>query len=153
MNYSIEEFDEVKTKVLKYILYKKRTKQEIKQKFINYDNNLIEDIISYLEEAEYINDEEYISKAINEFIALKNLSLKEIQYKLLSKGIEKDLVENYIENHVEELTQYELNSIKKILIKKSNQIEEEAIIEYLLKKGFKMDLIKQAIDERYNEDE
>ena len=63
------------------------------------------------------------------------------------------MVENYIENHVEELTQYELDSIKKILIKKSNQIEEETIIEYLLKKGFKMDLIKQAIDERYNEDE
>ena len=39
MNYSIEEFDKIKTKVLKYILYKKRTKQEIKQKFINYDNN------------------------------------------------------------------------------------------------------------------
>ena len=29
MNYSVEEFDAIKTKVLKYVLYKKRTKQEI----------------------------------------------------------------------------------------------------------------------------
>ena len=29
----IEEFDKLKTKVLKYILYKKRTEQEIRQKF------------------------------------------------------------------------------------------------------------------------
>ena len=31
--YSIEEFDEAKTKVLKYILYKRRTESEIKNKF------------------------------------------------------------------------------------------------------------------------
>ena len=31
--YSLEEFDEAKTRVLKYILYKKRTENEIKTKF------------------------------------------------------------------------------------------------------------------------
>ena len=31
--YTIEEFDEQKTKILKYILYKKRTEQEIRTKF------------------------------------------------------------------------------------------------------------------------
>lgn len=153
MNYSIEEFDRLKTKVLKFILYKKRTKQEIIQKFIKEDSKIIEDIIEYLQEAGYINDEEYILRAVNEYIALKNLSIIEIKYKLLSKGIEKDLVEDYIDNHKEELLQYELKSIKKILIKKSNQFQEEELIEYLSKKGFKKDLIKQAIDERYNEDE
>ena len=33
----IEEFDKLKTKVLKYILYKKRTAQEIRQKFSEND--------------------------------------------------------------------------------------------------------------------
>ena len=153
MNYSVEEFDAIKTKVLKYVLYKKRTKQEIRQKFINYDSELIEDVIQYLEEANYISDKEYISKAVNEFMALKNLSLKEIKYKLLSKGIDKELIDEYIEKNIEELTQYEIDSINKILMKKSNQTEEQEIIEYLSKKGFKIDLIKQAINERYNEDE
>ena len=44
--YSIEEFDREKTKVLKYILYKKRTEQEIKNKFCQtIEENLLEDII------------------------------------------------------------------------------------------------------------
>ena len=33
--YTIEEYDNAKSKVLKYILYKKRSKQEVKNKFYN----------------------------------------------------------------------------------------------------------------------
>ena len=153
MSYTIEEFDNMKTKVLKYILYKKRTEQEIRQKFGKEDNEIIEDTIDYLKEAGYINDEDYISRAINEYIALKNLSLTEIKYKLLSKGINKNLIEDYIDLHYEDMVEYELSSLKKIIIKKSNQLESDELIEYLYKKGFKKDLIKEAINERYNEDE
>lgn len=153
MNYTVEEFDNMKTKVLKYVLYKKRTEQEIRQKFNKEDNQIIEDVIDYLKEAGYISDEEYISRAINEYIALKNLSITEIKYKLLSKGINKDLVDNYIDLHYEDMIEYELNSIKKIILKKANQLEDNELIEFLYKKGYKKDLIKQAINERYNEDE
>ena len=31
--YSVEEFDKVKTRVMKYVIYKKRTEQEVKTKF------------------------------------------------------------------------------------------------------------------------
>ena len=86
--YTIEEFDREKTKVLKYILYKKRTEQEIKNKFEQtIEENLLEDIIQYLKEAKYINDKEYIQKTVNNFIALKNLSIREIHYKLAAKGV------------------------------------------------------------------
>ena len=55
--YTIEEFDNAKTKVLKYILYKKRSEQEVKQKFSNVmEEELLEDVIDYLKEANYIND-------------------------------------------------------------------------------------------------
>lgn len=153
MNYTVEEFDNIKTKVLRYILYKKRTEQEIRQKFNKADKQIIEDVIDYLKEAGYISDEEYIARAINEYIALKNLSIIEIKYKLLSKGINKDLVDNYIDLHYEDMLEYELNSIKKIILKKANQLEDDELIEFLYKKGFNKDLIKQAINERYNEDE
>ena len=33
MDYSIEEFDKAKTKVMNYIMYKKRTEYEVKNKF------------------------------------------------------------------------------------------------------------------------
>ena len=58
-----------------------------------------------------------------------------------------------IDLHYEDMVEYELSSLKKIIIKKSNQLESDELIEYLYKKGFKKDLIKEAINERYNEDE
>ena len=78
--YTIDEFDKGKNKVLKYILYKKRTESEIRTKFSKeMEENLLEDIIEYLKETKYIDDKEYIRKTINNFIILKNLSIKLIQ--------------------------------------------------------------------------
>ena len=66
--YTIEEFDKQKTKVMKYIVYKRRTEQEVRTKFANSINyEILEDIIEYLKEAKYLDDQEYIEKAINNF--------------------------------------------------------------------------------------
>ena len=106
--YTIEEFDKEKTKILKYILYKKRSEAEIRKKFSGImDENLLEDIIEYLKEAGYINDKEFIEKTVNNIIALKNLSIKEIKYKLMSKGLDKNDVEDYISENREKLEEYE----------------------------------------------
>ena len=143
-----EEFDKLKTKVLKYILYKKRTKNEILQKFSNENQEILEEIISYLEEAGYINEQEYIEKSIREFMNLKNLSLQEIQYKLLAKGLEKEKIEDYISEHKEELDEYEMKSAKKIIQKKQSIQEIEEIIEYLRKKGYRKQMIQEAIENK-----
>ena len=142
-----EEFDKLKTKVLKYILYKKRTKNEILQKFLNENQEILEEIISYLEEAGYINEQEYIEKSIREFMSLKNLSLQEIQYKLLAKGLEKEKIEDYISEHKEELNEYEIKSAKKIIQKKQSIQEIEEITEYLRKKGYRKQMIQKAIED------
>lgn len=143
--YSIEEFDEAKTKVLKYICYKKRTESEIKNKFIrDINGELLDDVIEELKDIGYINDENYISRAINEFMALKNMSIKEVKYKLMTKGVKGDLIENYISNHYEEMLEYELKSAKNIVIKKSS-LEKQEVKNYLMKKGYKEESIKEAI--------
>lgn len=142
-----EEFDKLKTKVLKYILYKKRTKNEILQKFSNENQEILEEIISYLEEAGYLNEQEYIEKSIREFMNLKNLSLQEIQYKLLAKGLEKEKIEDYISEHKEELNEYEIKSAKKIIQKKQSIQEIEEITEYLRKKGYRKQMIQKAIED------
>ena len=55
--YSVEEFDKGKTKVLKYILYKRRTENEVRTKFQNViDEQMLEDIIEYLKQAKYIDE-------------------------------------------------------------------------------------------------
>ena len=149
--YSAEEFDKAKTKVLKYIIYKKRTENEIKNKFKNdIDETLLEDVIEYLKEANYIDDKNYIEKTINNYKILKKLSIKELKYKLLAKGLENDLIEDYFYDNKEELTEYEIESASNIILKKNGELEETEIKNLLLKKGYKLDNIKQAF-ERIND--
>ena len=133
--YSLEEFDEAKTRVLKYILYKKRTENEIKTKFgKTYQEELLEDVIEYLKEAGYINDDEYVLKTVNQICALKNLSIKEIRYKLLAKGISKDKIDDYMSENRKEMLEYEEKSASTVAYKKSSSMEKEEIKNYLIKR-------------------
>ena len=145
--YTSEDFDREKTRVLKYILYKKRTEQEIKNKFEQtIEENLLEDIIEYLKEAKYINDKEYIEKIVNNFMILKNLSIREIQYKLASKGLKKSDIEEYMYENKDELKEYEFKAALNIFYKKSSSMEQDEIKQYLLKKGYKNENINRAIE-------
>lgn len=144
--YTIEEYDKEKTKVLKYVIYKKRTIREIKTKFKTLiDENMLEDIIEELKENGYISDENYIKRAVSEYMALKNLSIKEIKYKLISKGMPNSMVEEYVLENIEELEEYEQKSADNIVIKKITNMDETEIKGYLLKKGYREESIKNAM--------
>lgn len=148
--YTIEEFDKQKTKILKYILYKKRSEGEVRTKFSGtMDEDLLDDVIEYLKEAKYINDNDYIRKTVNNFIILKNLSIREIKYKLLAKNLNKNDIEDYIYENNEELQEYEIKSAANIIYKKSNSMEQEEIKQYLLKKGYRIENIQKAMEESY----
>lgn len=145
----IEEFDKLKTKVLKYIMYKKRTEKEVKQKFSSSDvnQNMLEDVIENLKENGYINDENYVERAVSEFLAINTLSLKEIRNKLYAKGISSDIIDTYFSKNEEELEEYELKCAKKIIYKKQTQMEQEEIEAFLYRKGYSSESIKQAFED------
>ncbi len=143
--YTIEEFDKEKTKVMNYIMYKKRTEYEVKNKFQDtIQNELLCDIIEYIKDAGYLDDTDYIDRSVQEFIALKNISIKEMRYKLLSKGINKDKIDDYFYENKEKLEEYELKSASCILQKKQKTMEKEDIKMYLTKKGYKQETIKEV---------
>ena len=136
----LKEFDEQKTKVFKYITYKKRTEQEVRNKFRGQiEEEMLEEIIDYLKEAKYLDDYEFIEKQVREYMNLKTMSITEIKYKLAAKGLNRKLVEKYIDNNYEELKEYEQICIEKIKIKKAGTMEENEINQYLYKKGYKCD--------------
>lgn len=139
-----EEFDKQKIKVLKYIMYQKRAENEIRIKFADkIEENMLEDIIEYLKEAGYIDDIEFIKKSVDNMIHLKNLSIKEVKYKLLSKGIDKRNIEKYCEENYDRLKEYEINSAKKMWMKKQRVMEEFEFKQYLLKKGYRLENIEK----------
>ncbi len=133
-------FDEQKTKVFKYITYKKRTEQEVRNKFKGQiDEDMLEEIIDYLKEAQYLDDYEFIEKQVREYMNLKTMSITEMKYKLATKGLDRKLIDKYIENNYEELKEYEQRCIEKIKNKKSGTMEEQEIEQYLYRKGYKCD--------------
>ena len=77
----LKEFDAQKTKVFKYITYKKRTEQEVRNKFRGQiEEQMLEEIIDYLKEAKYLNDYEFIEKQVKEYMSLKTMSIKELKF-------------------------------------------------------------------------
>lgn len=136
----LKQFDEQKTKVFKYITYKKRTEQEVRNKFRGQiDEDMLEEIIDYLKEAKYLDDYEFIERQVREYINLKTMSIKEMKFKLASKGLDRKLIEKYIENNYEELKEYEQRCIEKIKIKKAGTMEAQELQQYLYRKGYKCD--------------
>ena len=127
--------------------YKKRTEKEILEKFKNEDNDILEETIENLKEIGYINDIEYIEKFIHEAVALKNLSIYELKYKLYSKGVNDNLIDEYILNNSKMLEEYELLSARNIREKKRNTQELEETIMYLKKKRYMPDTISKIKNE------
>ena len=142
-----EKVDKIRNKMLKYIMYKKRSEEEVRQKFSNEDENIIEDAIEYFKEVGYINDSNYIDRAVKEFTSIKNLSIKEVSYKLCQKGIRKDLVDEYICKNKDDMLEYEITSAKAIILKKQRDNEEKEIRNYLYKKGYMSESINIAFDD------
>ena len=126
---------------------KARKKKEYQSITCRIEEDLLEEVIEYLKEAKYIDDTEYIERTINNFKILKNLSIKELKYKLMTKGLNKDLIEDYFYKNKDELIQYEIKSAINIIEKKKREMDEIEIKNYLLKKGYKQDNIKIAFGE------
>lgn len=144
--YTPEEFDNCKTQVMKFILYKKRTESEVRKKFCHQiEENMLEDIVEYVKEAGYINDKEYIKKLINEYMNLKSMSIREIKNKVYEKGIYADDIEDYLCENREILEEYEKESAKKLAYKKKS-MEPKKLKMYLINRGFDTDTVNSIID-------
>ena len=54
----------------------------------------------------------------------------------MTKGVDKKLIEKYIDEHREELEEYQKKSAEKIKNKKASQMDEQEIKQYLYRKGY-----------------
>ena len=140
-------------KLMKYVLFKKRTKNEVREKCktMNYEEDYIEEVLDYLEENEYINDEIYVQKYIANVMRIKSVSINEIKIDLMRRGIDSHFIEDAIDDDT--LQEYELQSAMQIVRKKSKLMEIEKLKRYLISKGYSYDNITKAIDNLHEIDD
>ena len=133
-------------KLMKYVLFKKRTVQEVKRKCLelNYEDELTNEIIEYLIENGYLNDELYVMKYILNAIKLKKKSIQELKVDLLRRGIDDSLIDKYMTDEVHE---YEENMAKELAMKKFKSCNDILKVKkYLANKGYPREVINKVID-------
>lgn len=141
-------FRRAKQKALAILKYMDRTEQELywKLRQAEYTDEIINATIEYVKAYHYIDDERYVLN----YIECKKLSKskRQIEMELARKGISKDNISHaFIEQYVGEE-----EAIKKAISKKTKNSEnlsyEEKLklVNYLYRKGFKMDLINKSIN-------
>lgn len=131
-------FEVAKEKAFRYLLVSKKTEQEVRDKLkkLKVDDDIIDKVINYLIELNYINDEEYLDAYIRQCMRLLNYSVFEIKQKMLQKGIKKCIIEKKI-NELSE-TSYENNVIARLLNSKLKNMEDIKQKHYLYRRGFKI---------------
>jgi len=137
---------------ISFVSYKMRTTHEVELKLKEkYAIEIIEEVVDYLNQNGYLNDEIYAEKFIIEKKRLEKLSKKVLMYKLLGKGISKSI----IEEKISQLEYDESEYAKKLVSKFSKAIKEKEPFKtegYLYRKGFSKDTIKSVIKEETNQD-
>ena len=135
-------------KLMKYVVFKKRTEKEVRQKCerLKYTEEYIDEIIEYLSENKYIDDVIYVEKHIKNIMALKKSSVYEMRIDLLKRGVPQEYIDAYMNTHIEELNDFENESARKLVIKKSKNMEIEKIKRHLMSKGYSYANIADAID-------
>ena len=144
------EYINARSRAIKYIMYRLRTSKEIYDKLLElgFSTEIINRVIADLEQLEYINDEEYAKKFIENNKKSKKISKSMIKLKLKNKGIDGEIIEKYLEK----LAVSDFDAIEKVLIKKkfSDDLpfeEKNRILAYCVRKGFSLDEVLKVIKE------
>lgn len=144
---------DLKSRVIHFLSYKPRTSFEIKSfakkylKKISFSEErqafLIEEALSFLEEAGYVDDLDYAQSYILEQQQHPSPKGPKYVYQFLSKkGISPGVIRSALETHFPE--EKERSCIEKILAKK--KASPDKLIQYLLSRGFSASLIYTIVD-------
>lgn len=136
---------------LKLIEIRDRTEKELRTKMSEkgYDEETIENEISFLKEYGYINDSRYTERFIADAINLKKWGKGRIRTELLRKGIDREILENMLENAFFEVDDDRLYVMMESRFRNcdlSSMKERTRIFNYYMRRGFSPDEIKGAIN-------
>ena len=144
----------VDDKIVTYVLYKMRTVAETRKKcqMLKFEESYIEDILEYLQEAGYLNDDNYAKKYVENVLRLKNMSANGIKIDLMKKGISDDIIDKYVDT--DEVKDFDEESCVILAQKKFKSIPDIIKVKkYLMGKGFGFEAISKAIDNLPNLDD
>lgn len=147
-----DEFNFGKKVAYSLLSYKQRTALELikklKQKKIS--EGVIEKIIKLLQEQKYLNDEAYAKNYLLDKLARKPLGKRLLKFKLIEKGVgkeitEKTIKENYTEEKETKLAAEVLKKYRKKIKDKDSYEVKNKCYRYLVSKGYDFEIVNKVL--------
>ena len=147
-------FEDEKSEAL-LLSYKFLQSNKTKQQLVDYlyknkiQRDIIDIILPILEEKKYLNDEDYARRYLSDALNIKKYGKIKTRYMLMSKGIDKKIIEKVMENYDYEL-EY-INALELIEKRISKDETDSKIINsaknYLQGRGFEFEIINFTLDD------
>lgn len=147
-------FEDEKSEAL-LLSYKFLQRNKTKQQLVNYlyknkiQRDIIDIILPILEEKKYLNDEDYARRYLSDALNIKKYGKIKTRYMLMSKGIDKKIIEKVMEDYDYEL-EY-MNALELIEKRISKDETDPKIINsaknYLQGRGFEFEIINFTLDD------
>lgn len=116
-----------------------------------YGSEFLDEIISELEEKNYINNVAFAQKYAHDKFRFNDWGPNKIRIELIKKQIDKQIIENVLEEEFDQISTIE--SIEKLIIKKkpsllrsSEEKRRKKIFDFLFRKGYDSNVILKEID-------
>ncbi len=153
---NIDPLAKAKDSALMYLGYRDRSVKEMRLKLNQkgFPEEIIEMVLGILIKANLLNDERFATNFSRSKIEGKSWGPEKIRSELYIKGIEKELLERVIRKMYGEYSQFDL--IRKLLTKRlryQDELEQKDMkrhIDYLKRRGFRWDMIREVIAEYEN---
>ncbi|WP_282924457.1 regulatory protein RecX [Peptoniphilus genitalis] len=147
-------FEDEKSEAL-LLSYKFLQRNKTKQQLVDYlyknkiQRDTIDLVLPILEEKKYLNDEDYARRYLSDALNIKKYGKIKTRYMLMSKGIDKKLIEKVMEDYDYEL-EY-MNALELIEKRISKDETDPKIINsaknYLQGRGFEFEIINFTLDD------
>ena len=138
-------------KILHYCNYQERCKKEIYDKLKSFE---LEDadkffIINFLQEEGFINDERYCRTYVKSKLNLKKWGINKIRLSLITKGIDKNIIDDVL-SKIDRDTYKEglVNILKNKKINETDPFKHKAkILRFAMSKGYSISDILEAFEQ------
>jgi len=137
-------------KIQSYCLYQDRCIKEVKNKLYSFkvSSQLVENIVEYLIDNDYVNEERYTKMFIQGKLRIKKWGRIKLKYELRSKGIDIKTINEHInqineEDYINYFNEFSTSKIK--FLKGTKDQKKRSFINYFTYRGWENNLIYQKL--------
>ncbi len=145
--------DQVLDKMAKYCAYQERCVKDVRDKLKTYDilQEERDKILDYLLDNRFVNDERFAQSFVRGKVNQSGWGVNKIRFHLISKGIDKDTIDEALGQTDEEVYRQKLIDILKVkskTVKAASDFEKKRkLATYAMQKGFEGGLVWEVVKE------